>query len=400
MKRQKVKVLILMLTLFLGLVSCTDKVAKDSSGNGTEQKQEKQNSEKQENIAVDSPFLKMIPNYDNPQGTFALSPNGEKAVSAETVKITEEQYKKIKEMKLKAALLWAGSGEWYNGMTDGVISEFEKMGVEVVAVSDAQFDPAQQATQIEIAMALKPDIILTLPVDPESGTIAYKPAVDAGVKIVFADNGVNNYKAGEHYVSIVTGDQYGMGRTCADLMAESISQKGKIGVIYFDVDYNVTNNRDNEFVRTILEQYPDIEIVDMKGFVEESATGEVASAMLAQNPDLNGIYVSWDVAAEPVLAEVRAAGRNDLKIITIDLGGNNDLDMAQKGNVYGKSADMPYQIGQTMAKLAALSTLKEEVPPYVVSDVIKMTRDNMIDSWKRSLNKEPDQQVLDVLKEK
>ena len=96
MKRQKVKVLILMLTLFLGLVSCTDKVAKDSSGNGTEQKQEKQNSEKQENIAVDSPFLKMIPNYDNPQGTFALSPNGEKAVSAETVKITEEQYKKIK----------------------------------------------------------------------------------------------------------------------------------------------------------------------------------------------------------------------------------------------------------------------------------------------------------------
>ena len=45
MKRQKVKVLILILTLFLGLVSCTDRAAKDSSGNGTEQKQEKQNSE-------------------------------------------------------------------------------------------------------------------------------------------------------------------------------------------------------------------------------------------------------------------------------------------------------------------------------------------------------------------
>ena len=53
-----------------------------------------------------------------------------------------------------------------------------------------------------------------------------------------------------------------------------------------------------------------------------------------------------------------------------------------------------------MAKLAELSTLKEEVPQYVVIYVIKMTRDNMIDSWKRSLNKEPDQQVLDALKEK
>lgn len=345
-------------------------------------------------------LLATVPNYDNEQGTFAKGPNGETAVAADTIELTEEQYAAVKELGLKAAFLWAGAGEWYNAMTDGANSEFEKMGIEVVATSDAAFDPATQATQIETSMALAPDIILTLPVDPESGTAAFQPAVDAGTTIVFADNGVNNYTAGEQYVSIVTGDQYGMGRGCADLMNDAIGGSGKIGVIYYDADYTVTNNRDNEFIRTILDQYPDIQIVDIRGFVEEGATGETASAMLAQNPDLDGIYVSWDVAAEPVVAEVRAAGMNDLKIVTIDLGGNNDLDMAQGGIVYGKVADKPFQIGATMVKLAALKLLGEaEVPAYVVSGIVTMTRDNMVEAWNESLNKDPDQAVIDALAE-
>ncbi|MEG0804302.1 MAG: substrate-binding domain-containing protein, partial [Pygmaiobacter sp.] len=334
----------------------------------------------------------------NPQGMFATGPNGESAVSASDVELTEEQYAAVKAMNLKAALLWAGAGEWYNAMTDGAKSEFEKMGIEVVATSDAQFDPAQQATQIETTMALAPDMILTLPVDPESGTAAYRPAVDAGAKIVFADNGVNGYVAGEDYVSIVTGDQYGMGRACAKLMSDAIGGSGKIGMIYYDADFTVTNNRDNEFIRTMLKDYPEIEIVAAQGFAEESATGEAAAAMLAQNPDLDGLYVSWDVAAEPVVAEVRSAGMTNLKLVTLDLGGNNDLDMAQNGNVYGKVADMPFQIGGTMAKLAALSILEEETPSYVVSEVVSMTRDNMVDAWKASLNRLPDQAVLDALK--
>lgn len=343
-------------------------------------------------------LLKTVPNYNNPQGTFAKGPNGEDAVSADTIKLTEEQYKKLQSMDLKAALLWAGAGEWYNAMTDGANAEFEKMGIDVVATSDAAFDPATQATQIETSLALDPDIILSLPVDPESGTAAFQPAVEKGVKIVFADNGVNNFEAGEHYVSIVTGDQYGMGRTCAELMDEALGGKGKIGIIYYDADFTVTNNRDNEFIRTILKDYPNIEIAAIQGFAEENATGDVASAMLAQNPDLDGIYVSWDVAAEPVLAEIRSAGLTNTKMVTIDLGGNNDLDMAQGGNVYGKSADMPYQIGGTMAKLAALSILGEECPAYVVSDVVRMTKDNMVESWNASFNKDPDQQVIDALK--
>lgn len=341
-------------------------------------------------------FLTMIPNYDNEVGTFAQGPNGETAVPAADVELTEEQYAAASELDLTLAMLWAGAGEWYNGMSDGAKSECDKMGIEIVTTADAEFDPTLQATQIETALALSPDIILTLPVDPTSGTMAYQPAVDAGIKIVFADNSVDGYTGGDQYVAVCTGDQYGMGRTCAELISEAIGGSGKIGIIYYEADYTVTNNRDNQFVRSILEDYPDIEIASMMGFAEETATGEVASAMLTQNPDLDAIYVSWDVAAEPVVAEIRAGGY-DTKLVTIDLGGNNDLEMANGGIVYGKSADMPYQIGATMVKLAVLDILEEETPTYVVSDSIRMTKDNIEESWLAAMNCEPSDEVLAAL---
>jgi len=346
-----------------------------------------------------SSYLTMIPNNSNAEGTFAKGPNGENAVAANSIELTDEQYAAAKAMNLKLAMLWAGAGEWYNGLSAGAKSECEKLGINVVTTADAEFDPALQATQIETALALNPDIILTLPVDPTSGTAAYQPAVDKGVNIVFADNAVNEYVGGEQYVAVCTGDQYGMGRTCAKLISDSIGGSGKIGIIYYDADYTVTNNRDNEFVRTIVNDYPDIKIEAMMGFAKETATGEVASAMLTQHPDLDAIYVSWDVAAEPVVAEIRAGGYNT-KLVTIDLGGNNDLEMAKGGIVYGKSADMPYQIGATMVKLAVLHILGEQPPTYVVSDCISMTKDNIEQCWLDALNTEPSDDVLKALGKK
>lgn len=343
-----------------------------------------------------SKFLTMIPNYDAELGDFAKGPNGEDAVPAKDIELTDEQYAAAKDMNLTLAMLWAGAGEWYNGMSDGARSECEKMGIEIVATTDAEFDPTLQATQIENALTLNPDIILTLPVDPVSGTQAFQPVVDKGITLVFSDNAVDNYVGGDQYVAVCTGDQYGMGRTCAELISQSIGGKGKIGIIYYEADFTVTNNRDNEFVRTIINDYPDIEIASMMGFAEETATGEVASAMITQNPDLDAIFVSWDVAAEPVVAEIRSSGL-DIKLVTIDLGGNNDLEMAQGGIVTGKSADMPYQIGATMVKLAVLNKLGVETPTYVVSDCIRMTKDNIVESWNQAMNCDPSAEVLAAL---
>lgn len=327
-----------------------------------------------------------------------LSPNGEAATAVDAVQpLTAEEVEQVKQGGYTAALLWAGAGEWYNALGAGAKDRFAELGIEVVAETDAQFDPAKQANDVESAMALDPNIILTLIVDPVSGAAAFQPAVDAGTILVLSDNGAEGYEAGDEYVAIVTGDHYGMGEAAAELMAEALDGEGQVGMIFHDADFFVTNNRDNAFRATIEQQYPDITIVDAKGFTQENATGEAASAMISQHPEIDGIYVAWDVAAEFVVEALRAAGRDDVVVVSHDLGLTNDVAMARGEIVYGVVADLPYQIGQTMAELAAYGLLGKEAPPFVTGGLIKVTKDNLEEAWKQSLNLELPPEVQEAL---
>lgn len=316
-------------------------------------------------------------------------PNGEPATPvAEIAPLTEEEKEEIRGNNYTAALLWAGAGEWYNALSAGANDLFEELDVEVVATTDAEFDPAKQANQVESAMARNPDIVLTLIVDPVSGAQAFQPVVDQEKVLVLADNGAEGYRAGEEYISVVTGDHFGMGKAAAELMSDAIDGKGEIGMIFHDADFFVTNNRDNSFRATIEQRSENITIVDAKGFTEESATFDAASAMIQQHPDIEGIYVAWDVAAEGVLEALRAAGHDDVWVVTHDLGANNAIAMAKGEIVYGTVADLPYDIGQTMATLALYEILQKEAPPFVTGEFIKVTKEDLGEAWQQSLNKQ------------
>lgn len=339
-------------------------------------------------------------NLDDLKQEYAKGPNGEEPTPMAKVVLSDADRAAIKEKGYKAALLWAGSGTWYNALTAGAKAEFDKMGIKVTSIADANFDPAKQATDAETAMAANPDIILTLAVDPVSANQAFRPVVDANKVLVFVDNGVTGYEAGREYVGICTGDHYGMGRQAAKLMNDALNGKGDVGFIYHDADYFVTNNRDAAFKYDIENKYPGLKIVASQGFTEEPKTEEVAAAMLVQNPSIKGIYVAWDVAAEGVVAALRAAGRDDVKVVTHDLGANLDLDMAMDGITYGKVADLPYDIGGAMVRLAALKLLGKPAPSFVVAPSIMMTKDNIEESWKKSLGVEPSDDILKALGKK
>ena len=327
-----------------------------------------------------------------------VGPNGEASTPVDQIPaLTAEELETIKSGGHKAALLWAGAGTWYNALTSGAKDAFAELGIEVVAETEAAFDPARQATDVETAMALQPDIILTLPVDPVSGAQAFRPAVDAGAKLVFVDNGVDGYAPGTDYVSIVTGDHFGMGKTAAQLMSDAIGGSGKIGIIYHDAVFYVTNNRDAYFKAAIEQQFPDIEIVAEQGFAEEGRTQEIAAAMITQNPDLDGIYVAWSSAAQGVIAALREAGKSDVKVVAYDLDATNDLDMAQCGNMAAVALDWPYLEGKTMALLGAHALLGNEAPAFVTVPVQTETRDTIEQVWNDNVNATPPQEILDAL---
>jgi len=326
-------------------------------------------------------------------------PYGNPAVPTSTLSLSEDEVAKVRAGGYKSAHLWAGAGEWYNAIDAGATARFMELGIEVIARTDAQFDPATQANDVETALAASPDIILSLIVDPVSGAQAFRGAVDRGVVLSLADNGAEGYEPGREYVGIATGNHFGMGMAAADLTAQAIGGKGEVGMIFHDADFFVTNNRDNSWRAAIEQRYPDITIVDAQGFTAEPATFDIASAMLQRHPDIDAIYVAWDVAAEGVVEAVRAAGRAaDVKVISHDLGAANALDMAEGGIYYGTVADKPFEVGQALANLAAYGLLGKEAPPFVAVGLISVTRDNLAEAWSASLNIPLPERVAEALK--
>jgi ribose transport system substrate-binding protein len=312
-------------------------------------------------------------------------PNGEDPAPASSISLTDEELARIKEMKATAAIVMHyGGNDWSRAQVAGLKDQFAKMGIEVIATTDAGFKPEKQVADIETIMAQNPKIIVSIPTDPAATASAYKAAAEKGVKLVFMDNVPAGFVAGKDYVSAVSADNFGNGVAAAHLMAKALDSKGEIGLVFHAADFFVTRQRYEAFKQTIAENYPDIKIVAEQGIGGPDFTGDAekaASAMLTSNPSINGIWAVWDVPAEGVIAAARTAGRDDLVITTIDLGENVAINMASGGFVKGLGAQRPFDQGVTEAMLAGYGLLDKEAPAFVALPALPVSKDNLLEAW-------------------
>ena len=317
---------------------------------------------------------------------YSTGPNGEKPTSASEVKLSADELAKVKGMNATAAIVlhYAGN-DWSTAQVDGLKSQFASLGINVIAVTDANFKPEKQVSDLETVLAKKPNIIVSIPTDPVATADAYKKAADAGVKLVFMDNVPKGLTQGKDYVSVVSADNYGNGVAAGHLMAQALNSKGKIGIIYHSADFFVTKQRYDAFKKTIQDNYKDIQIVEEQGIGGPDFAGDaekVASAMLTKHADLNGIWGVWDVPSEGIMAAVRSSGRTDLVVTTCDLGKNVAIEMAKGGMIKGLGAQRPFDQGVAEANLAAYGLLGKTAPAYVALNALPVTKDSVLDSWK------------------
>lgn len=316
----------------------------------------------------------------------AKGPHGEDPQPASVADLTDAEVAQVNTLGATAAIVMHyGGNDWANAQIAGLKARFAELGIEVVAVTDANFDAGQQVSDIETVMAKTPDIIVSIPTDPVATATAYKQAADARIKLVFMDNAPKGLQAGTDYVSVVSSDNYGNGVVSAHLMAKALNGKGKIALIYHEADFFVTQQRYEGFKTTIKSDYPDIQIVDERGIAGPDFAGDaqkVTDALLTKNPDLAGIWAVWDVPAEGVMAAARSAGRSDLKIATQDLGTNVAIALAQNDMVVGLGAQLPYDQGTTEANLAAGALIGKSAPPYVAVSALPVDHANVLEAWK------------------
>jgi ribose transport system substrate-binding protein len=314
----------------------------------------------------------------------STGPHGEKAYPATKVNLTPAQLKKVKSLHATAAIaLHYGGNDWSTAQVDGLKYEFKKLGIKVIGVTDAHFEANTQVSDIQTLMTKKPDIIVSIPVDPVATASAYKKAAKAGIKLVFMDNVPKGLVAGKDYISDVSADNYGNGVVSAQLLAKAIHGKGTIGLIYHEADFFVTHQRYLGFKNTI-EKYPGIKIVAEKGVPGPNFPSQAeaaATAILTRYPTLTAMWGVWDVPATGILSAARATGHPNLVVATEDLGLDDAVPLAQKQMICCIGSQRPFDQGIAEAKLGAYGLIGKKAPPYVAVPALPVSHANVLQAW-------------------
>ncbi len=332
---------------------------------------------------------------DRPQ---TVGPKGEAPTPVATLELTDAEVAKVAEGNYTAAFAWHELYDWSNAVARGAKDEFERLGIKVVAETDAGFDSARQKSDVETIMANQPSIIVSLPIDPTTAQTVYGIARDAGVKLVFVDNAVDGFTHGKDYVTVVSADLVQIGKKAARALAASMGETGTVGYMFHDADFPVTNQRDQAFKWTIENEFPNMEIAIESGMTDPANAEDIARAMLSRNPDLGGIYTPWAEPALGVLSVLRQQGNDTTKVVTIDLNEPVALDMLKGGNTAAIIADEAYSIGVYAARSAAASLLGKSVDPFLVVDAITVGTDNVTEGWNKSMKMDPPESVAEAAK--
>ncbi len=316
---------------------------------------------------------------------------GEIGVLGSSIKITDEQAAKIKagNFTVGIAMGWLGD-DWASEQLIGLKETFAKYGVKVVAETNANWDDAKQIADLDTIGVLKPSMVVSIPLNGKTTAGAFKKLRAGGAQVVFIDQAVEGMDPGKDYVSIISSDNLALGMYLADEVAKSIGGKGEVGAMYFANDFYVTNLRYEGFIARLMAKYPDVKLVTVAGHDNPDKGQEVAQAMLARYPNLNGLYASWSIPAMGAETAAKTAGLDPAKFHIVNENFDQIVaaNMAKKGFISGISSQRPYDQGVAEASVGLLALIGEKTPPYVVVPPLAVTRDTLAAGYKTIYRKD------------
>ena len=376
--KRKLVALCLCLAMPAALAACGGEANSGSSSAG--QTQGAENTEGESNVSADSAEYEEI-DLNNTKVWGDVGPDGSTPKGLEDVMLTDEEKEQVRAGNYKVAICYHQLDNQVNqSKLQAALDVFEDLNIEVVCTTDAQSDANKEVNDLESALALEPDLLLSMPYDVDITKAAYQQYIDAGIPIVFMENASSDFTAGEDYVCVVNSDSYGNGKYAAMLLAESLDYQGTVAMVYYDADFFTTNERDRAFRETIA-NYPNIEVVEETGFTSIDEVGTVADGLFASYPDVDGVYASWDIPASDVITSARAIGRDDLKVTGVDLGDESAYMIASRDMYYGTGCPKAVETGTIEAYACARALLGLEVPTYLVSSSQPVCYENVLDAY-------------------
>ena len=324
--------------------------------------------------------------------SIAHGPFGEQVAHPEEISLTSEDIEKLKNSDFAVAISFHYTGTEWTRLHELAIKEtLSNWGVRVMAISDANFDPYLQNTQLEALIMQKPDALIAVCVDENISAAKFKE-ISSKTKLVL----INNVPKGLHkddFASWISVNEKENGQAAAKVLLDHFHERhmpAKIGMLTHGTPFFCTKQRDFFAERSFSDFRGDVQVVAKKSFYTIENAYAACKQMVQENPEINGLYVSWDQPALQAIRALKDLGREDISITTTDL----DYEIAsylKKGDmVVGLSSQRPYEQGKAVATATARALLGKHstnncigVAPYTVraSNLEKAWKDILHVEW-------------------
>ena len=312
--------------------------------------------------------------------TIGLGPHGERAFPADQLILTEAEAELARAGRISASIvLHTTSSDWSRQELAGIIATLGQYGATVSEIVDCGFDKEKQNRELRRLAGAPNDGIISLPIGSSGVLEAHRVVGKTGKKLVLLDNAPSGLRPGVDYLAVSSADNFGLGAIAAELISPYAPHEGVVGILNYEAEFFVTNERELAFRKWMGAERPDLTLVRERfGKVEEAGAAYVR--ILAENDDLDCCFIAWDVPALRVLAAIREGARS-LPLITVDLGNDIVAELKLGGPLKGIAAQRPYDQGAAAAKALLLGVIGRTPPAWLSATGLKVTPDNLREAY-------------------
>lgn len=346
--------------------------------------------------------LPSLLNVRNSTCGIGRGPFGEKAENASVLALSGKEKEKLRQKQYTAAISFHYMGKAWMGLQEkGIKKIFDELGISIIAVTDAHFNAELQCKQLESIRFLKPDILISIPVDTKDTAAAFRAIADSDTRLVLITN-VPEGLTPRDYISCISVNERSHGDNMGRGLGEYMTRHGLkyAGLVcHGERNFFATKQRDSAAEQVLTEEYPEIQVCGKVNFLTETEACQKTLELIRLYPEIQALYVSWDGPALEVMKALSELERTDIAIVTGDLDYAIALHMARGEMVKMISAQCPYEQGEAIALAAANGLLGKAVPSFIGVEPISVNRDNLLKNWKNIFKEEPPAELSGAVKQ-
>lgn len=258
---------------------------------------------------------------------------------------------------------------FFVALQEGLLEAAQRFEATVV-IEDAHDDALQQTAQIQALIEQRVDALLINPVNSTEIGQALQEAFDAGIPVFTVDRSVDS----EHVVAHIASDNVSGGKMAASYLAETINESGYVVELEGIPDTSAAQDRGLGFANVIT-IYPDIQVIarETANFNREQGH-DVFAQILADNPQIDGVFAQNDEMILGAIAAAREAGRLD-EIVFVGFDAIEDAITAlEDGDLDATVVQQPREMGLLSIETIMQHLHGESVPPFIPVDLALITR--------------------------